>query len=159
VLGGAAGYLAWTNKSRADDWHAQAVKLQADSNRLQAALDQRTKTLNERTEDVNTLAAKVADADEAIQRSEGDVKRLERRQRQLAAEKANVEDARAALALQAVALEDVASAYITCKQGLTQALGYIAANDYYGLSAIANGVDADCAAADNALRSYTNSYE
>jgi septal ring factor EnvC (AmiA/AmiB activator) len=158
VASGIVGYLAWTNKTRADDWQARAAELQADVDQLETTLDERTAILNERTDDVNNLASKVADAERAIERSEDDVKRLERRQRQLAAEKARVEDARAALALQTAAIEDVASAYIDCKSGLTEAIGYIAAQNYYALNAIASRVDADCAAADSALQNYVANY-
>jgi septal ring factor EnvC (AmiA/AmiB activator) len=153
-----AGYLASTNKTRADDWQERAAEVQANVDRLEATLDERTTILNQRTKDVNTLAAKVAATERAIERSEGDVRRLERRQRQLAAEKANVEDARAALALQATAIEDVASAYIDCNSRLTEAIGYISAENYNGLNAIAGRVDADCAAADRAFRAYVANY-
>jgi hypothetical protein len=158
AAGAAAGYVAWTNKQRADDWQAQASELQRKASDLENVLVIRTRALNVRTEDLNALAEKVADAERAIERSEADVKHLEHRQRQLAAEKADVEDARAQLALQTTAIEDVASAFIDCKDGLTQLLSYVLNEDYYGATGIAPRVDSDCAGAESALSSYQASY-
>jgi hypothetical protein len=114
--------------------------------------------LNQRTDEANALAAKVADAEEAIQRSEGDVKRLERRQRQLAAEKADIEDARAALAVQTAAIQDLAQRYIDCKSGLVRVLQDVNSGNGYDLQAIGGQVIAACNAADSALADYQAQY-
>lgn len=158
ILGSSAGYLAWSNKARADDWEARSEQLENTAAELDRSLDSRTKTLNERTVELNGLAEKVADAEVAIERSEADVKRLERRQRQLAAEKADVEDAEAALALQTNAIEGVAAAYVRCKGGLTTLLQYVLAEDYLNASVIAPSVESDCSNADSALQSYLADY-
>lgn len=156
--GALAGYVAWTNMVRADDWQARSARLQENVDALDEAVAERTKALNQRTTDLNAMAEKVADAERAIDRSEADVKRLERRQRKLAAEKADVEDARAALALQTAAIEDVASSYISCKNGLSQLLRYVLDENYYAASAIVYRVDADCATAEDALQRYLANY-
>jgi hypothetical protein len=156
--GATAGYLAWTNKARADDWQSLATQLEADIAELEADLTERTEELNERTEDLNEMAAKVTAAERLIERSEADVKRLERRQRQLANEKAQVEDARAALALQTAAIEDVASAQIDCRAGLAELLSYVVYEDYFTANAILGRVRADCDSADAALDAYRLTY-
>lgn len=156
--GATAGYLAWTNKARADDWQARAARLEDNVEALDDVVLARTKDLNERTEDLNRMAAKVQQAEQAIARSEKDVRSLERRQRQLASEKAEVEDARAALALEAAAIEDVASAYIDCKNGLTELLNYVLAEDYLTAGTIAGRVDAECLTAERTLESYLTAY-
>jgi hypothetical protein len=156
--GAAAGYFAWTNKERADRWEARATSLGANVEALNEVVLGRTEDLNERTEELNRMAAKVEQAERAIARSERDVRSLERRQRQLASEKAEVEDARGALALEAAAIEDVASAYIDCKNGLSELLAYVLAEDFLTASTIVGRVDADCVSADGTLESYLATY-
>lgn len=158
TAGATAGYLAWTNKSRADDWQARAELLEGNVEALDEVVLARTEDLNERTEELNRMAAKVQQAERAIARSEQDVRSLERRQRRLASEKAEVEDARAVLALEAEAIEDVASAYIDCKNGLTELLNYVLAEDYATAGTIVERVDADCVAAEGTLESYLAAY-
>jgi septal ring factor EnvC (AmiA/AmiB activator) len=152
--GATAGYLAFVNKDRADDWEARALELDRNVAELEAALLERTDQLNARTEELNAMSAKVLDAEEAIGRSEADVRSLERRQRQLANEKAQVEDARAALEVQTDAIANVASAFITCKEGLVELLNYVLAEDYATASAVYPRIDGYCDTADNALNGY-----
>jgi septal ring factor EnvC (AmiA/AmiB activator) len=159
IAGSTAGYLAWTNKARADDWQGRAAQLEANVTELEETINERTQELNERTEDLNQMAAKVTAAARAIARSESDVKLLERRQRQLANEKAQVEDARAQLALQTATIEDVASAFITCKDGLTQLLSFVLAQDYFSANSIVGRVRADCDTAEARLDSYFANYQ
>ena len=158
AAGGVAGYLAHTNKQRADQWADHAFLLQEDLDSLEEELEERTGDLNQRTEDLNAMASKVQQAETAITRSEADVRSLEKRQRRLANEKAQVEDARAELAVQTGALEDVASAYIDCKSGLIELLNYILADDYATANAIVASVDGDCAYADDSLSGYLARY-
>jgi septal ring factor EnvC (AmiA/AmiB activator) len=158
AAGASAGYLAWTNKVRADDWESLAAQLELNIAELEDNLDVRTEELNERTEDLNQMAAKVTAAEQLIERSEADVKRLERRQRQLANEKAQVEDARAALALETETIADVASGQIDCRRGLEELLFYVANQDYFAANAILRRVRADCNTADAALDAYLARY-
>jgi septal ring factor EnvC (AmiA/AmiB activator) len=158
AAGGVAGYLAHSNKQRADQWADHAFLLQENLGSLEAELEERTGDLNQRTEDLNAMASKVQEAETAITRSEADVRSLEKRQRRLANEKAQVEDARAELAVQTGALEDVASAYIDCKSGLIELLNYILADDYATANAIVASVDGDCAHADDSLSGYLARY-
>jgi TolA-binding protein len=158
VVGGLAGYLAYSNKDKADRWMEHASLLQENLNSLEAELEERTDDLNQRTDDLNAMAAKVQQAETAITRSEADVRSLERRQRRLANEKAQVEDARAELAVQTAALEDVASAYVDCNAGLIEFLNYVVADDYITANAIAASVNADCTLAEDSLSSYLVRY-
>jgi len=149
-----ATYVAWTNKDRADRWEARAAILERNVAALDEAVITRTEDLNERTSELNRMAAIVKKAEHAIKRSEADVKNLERRQRALAAEKAEVEDARAALALEADALEAVAQAYVDCKTGLVELLNYVLDDDYYSAGAVVGSVRSDCDSADASLDGY-----
>jgi septal ring factor EnvC (AmiA/AmiB activator) len=158
IAGGVAGYLAWTNRERADDWAARAAELERAVESLNAVLVERTGDLNERTEELNAMAGKVRRAERAISRSESDVQALERRQRQLANEKAQVEDARAAVASEAAAIEDVANAFITCNDGLVELLNYVLAEDYGSADATYPRVDSDCDVAEGELSAYLADY-
>ena len=81
--------------------------------------------------------------------SQGDVSSLEVRQRELANEKAQLQD-------QQAALDGVASNYVSCKQDLIQLLsdvtnGYDTTYDY-------NVASSDCSSADSSLQSYLNNW-
>jgi hypothetical protein len=152
------GYLAWTNYDRADRWERRASTLERNVRSLNDLLVVRSAGLNARTREVNAMAAKVKSARRALLRSEADVATLARRQRELANEKAQVEDARAQLAAETTALEDVASAFIDCKDGLIDVLGYIADDEYYLANAYYDEVSADCSSAEDALATYHASY-
>ena len=88
-------------------------RLQAQTRKLDAIVAARTRTLNDRVDQLNVLGTKLADAQAALTRSEGDVSSLEVRQRQLADEKAQLED-------QARLLASVARTYQTCKEDLVE---------------------------------------
>ena len=91
---------------------------------LERTLTARTRQLNTRTDALNKTAA-------ALKRSEADVTTLESRQRALANEKAQVEDARGALELQAtLAGDDSRASSATCTTGLTELLNRYAAEDF-----------------------------
>lgn len=155
---GVLGYLAWTNHDRAGRWQERAATLERNAAALNTLLIERSETLNERTRELNAMAAKVQESQRALRRSESDVATLARRQRELANEKAQVEDARAALAAQASELEDVAAAYVDCKDGLIDLLGYLANEDYASANTAADAVSADCEYADDALAGYLSSH-
>ena len=111
------------------------------------------------------MAARVEQAQRAITRSEADVRSLERRQRRLANEKAQVEDARAQLALErdaiaeeADVLGNVAAAFVTCKNGLVELLNYVLADNDGAAAAIVGRVDGDCEVAEGELSSYIAAY-
>jgi uncharacterized protein HemX len=153
ALAGATA-LAFSNKSRADRWEDRAFTLERNTEQLNGLLIERSTQLNERTRELNQLAAKVERQQSALTRSESDVASLTRRQRELAAEKAEVEDSRAALQLQSRALNSVASAFVSCKDGLVSLLGYVVEGDSGSASAVVDSVGADCSHAENLLLDY-----
>lgn len=155
---GVSGYLAWSNKERADLWQVRADALERNVDKLNGVLVERSDVLNARTRELNRMASKVGKQQTALRRSEADVASLAQRQRALAAEKAKVEDSRAALAVQADAIETVASAFIDCKDGLFELLDYILADDYYDASAISDRVFSDCGYAESTLSTYNANY-
>jgi DNA repair exonuclease SbcCD ATPase subunit len=167
VLGvaGVASFLALSNRDRADRWAARTALLEKNVAALNHVLVSRTRVLNLRVRQMNRLAAKVEQGQAALSQSQGDVLRLEQRQRELANEKAQVEDQRQqlaterdALAAQKDALTSVASAFIQCNSGLSNALQAVAYQDYSWLSTYGTGVAADCANANSALANYNASY-
>jgi septal ring factor EnvC (AmiA/AmiB activator) len=158
AAGAGAGYLAFTNDERADRWQARAAALDQNVEALNDVVLERTEDLNERTEELNAMAGKVQRAETAITRSEADVRALERRQRRLANEKAQVEDARARLAVEQEALADVASSFVSCKDGLVELLNYFATDDFSGANAAYNRVASDCENAEQTLASYSATY-
>ena len=123
-------YAARENRDAADQWESRA-------GRLQRTLTARTHQLNTRTDALNRTAR-------ALKRSEADVVALESRQRQLASEKAQVEDARGALELQASSLATIAGEQRQCTSELTELLNRYAAEDYAWVDANAAGVSATC---------------
>jgi hypothetical protein len=153
-----AGYLAHTNKTRADRWEERSVLLESNIDQLNGLLVERSGMLDARTREVNRIAATVRKQETALRGSEADVVTLEQRQRALAAEKAQVEDERAALVVQSSALETVASAFVDCKDGLVQLLGYVLDEDYSSAEAIVSDVSTDCGYAESALSNYNATY-
>jgi septal ring factor EnvC (AmiA/AmiB activator) len=87
-------YLAWSNYDRADRWKARSTRLERNAEALNTLLIQRSNSLNARTRELNGMAGKVRRATRTLRRSEQDVASLSRRQRELANEKAHVEDER-----------------------------------------------------------------
>lgn len=155
---GVTGYLAVTNKSRADRWQERSTVLERNVSQLNSLLVDRSNRLNSRTGELNRMAIKVRRQESALNRSEADVSSLERRQRELADEKAQVEDSRAQLAVQAATLENVADAFIDCKTGLVDLLGYVLDEDYFSANAVISGVVSDCQYAESALSGYNANY-
>ena len=153
-----AGYVAYTNDSRADDWEARAFQLERNTEQLNGLLAERSTQLNERTRELNKLASTVTRQQNALTRSESDVESLSQRQRELAAEKARVEDSRAGLALQSSALEGVADALVVCNAGLFQLFGFVVNGDQASADAIVSDVSADCEQAESALGQYRALY-
>ncbi|HXF97162.1 MAG TPA: hypothetical protein VNJ46_00950 [Gaiellaceae bacterium] len=151
-------YLAVTNKSRADRWQERSELLEAHVDELNELLAERSSALNARTKELNRLAAVVRRQQRALKRSEADVSSLERRQRELAAEKAAVEDERAALAVQHGELVEVAEAFVACKDGLVELLGYVIDERFYEAGALLPEVAADCEHAEDSLARYSATY-
>ena len=150
--------LAYSNKSRADDWEERAFTLERHTEQLNGLLVERSTQLNERTRELNQLAAKVERQQSALSRSESDVASLTRRQRELAAEKAEVEDSRAALRLQSRVLSSVANAFVACKDGLVSLLAYVLGGDQTSASAVVDEVGADCSRAETLLLDYRSRF-
>lgn len=157
ALAGVAA-LAYSNKSRADRWEDRAFTLERNTEQLNGLLIERSTQLNERTRELNTLAAKVQRQQSALTRSESDVASLSRRQRELAAEKAEVEDSRAALRVQSRELNSVANAFVACKDGLVALLGYVLDGDQSSASAVVDSVGADCSRAESLLLDYRSRF-
>ena len=153
-----AAYLAYENEARADDWEQRAFQLERNTEQLNGLLSERSTQLNERTRELNKLAATVTRQQNALTRSESDVESLSQRQRELAAEKARVEDSRAALAQQSSALEGVADALVVCNAGLFQLFGFVANGDQASADAIVSDVSADCEQAERVLGAYRALY-
>ena len=152
VLAAVAGWAIFAmhaNEQRALSWQRRAQKLQANSTQLEALLTARTSLLNQRIDQLNRLAGRLRVSQVALNQSQGDVSSLEERQRQLANEKAQLQD-------QQRALDNVAGAYVSCKQDLVQLLADVA-NGYdttypYGTA------NTDCTNADTSLQSYLSAY-
>jgi len=158
VAVGAVGSLAYSNKNRADRWEDRAFRLERNTEQLNGLLVERSTQLNERTRELNQIAAKVARQQGALTRSESDVASLSDRQRELAAEKAAVEDSRAALVVQAGVLNSVAGELVACNDGLFELLGYIARGDSASANAVIDGVAANCDRAELDLAEYRARY-
>jgi septal ring factor EnvC (AmiA/AmiB activator) len=158
VVAASAVYVALDNKGRADRWEDRAFQLERNTDQLNGLLVERSTQLNERTSELNALAAKVTRQQSALARSESDVETLSARQRELAAEKAAVEDSRAALALQSTALEGVADALVACNAGLFELFGYVVAGDRGSADTIVDSVSASCTLADARFGDYRSRY-
>jgi uncharacterized protein HemX len=133
ALGAAALYFVYAAKQNRDS----AQRWQSRAGTLERTLTARTRQLNSRTDALNRTAS-------ALKRSESDVDDLEKRQRQLASEKAQVEDTRGALELQASSLATIAGEQGQCTTGLTELLNHYAANDYGWVDANASNVSSTC---------------
>jgi septal ring factor EnvC (AmiA/AmiB activator) len=147
ALAGATLYFALTsraNRQSATSWRHHAQQ----SDRLLAA---RTHQLNARSTALNRVTEQLA-------RSEGDVKQLVARQQTLANEKAQVEDQRGAMVVQASQLASLADEQRTCSDGLSRLLSEFAAGDYAAVQADASTVDADCATARTDFAAFQNQY-
>jgi septal ring factor EnvC (AmiA/AmiB activator) len=153
-----SAYVAWDNRSRASRWEERAFRLERNTEQLNGLLVERSNQLNERTRELNAVAGKVTRQQSALARSESDVETLSVRQRELAAEKAAVEDSRAQLAVQSAALEQVADALVECNAGLFQLFGYLVNGDRASADAIVDGVSSDCQLAESRFGQYRVRY-
>lgn len=104
------------------------------------------------------MATKVEEAQRSLRRSEADVSTLEQRQRELANEKAQIEDERQGLSEERDALGSVAVAMIQCKNGLFSIVRYLAEDDYSSASYYWDSVSYDCGLAEDAVDDYLSVY-
>jgi len=152
LLAGVAGwalYAMHTNEQRAVSWERRAVRLQANATQLESLLAARTRLLNQRIDQMNGLARKLKVSQVALGQSQGDVSSLETRQRELANEKAQLQD-------QQRTLDEVAGAYVTCKQDLIQLLSDV--GNGYDTTSSYNTANTDCTYADDSLQGYVGAY-
>jgi hypothetical protein len=133
ALGGVATYFVYASKENRD----AADRWQARAGTLERTLTARVRQLNTRTQALNKTAA-------ALKRSEDDVKELVGRQRELANEKAQVEDARGALEVQTTSLATLAAEQRECTTGLAELLNRYASEDFAWVDANADAVSATC---------------
>jgi hypothetical protein len=133
ALAGATLYFAFAshaNRQSAQKWRTHA--------------EQSDKLLSARTHQLNTRSTALNRAAKALSRSQADVKTLESRQRSLANEKAQVEDQRGAMVIQANELATLAGEQRDCSNGLTQLLNAFAAGDYATVNANSDAVGSAC---------------
>ena len=149
AVAGWAIYAMHTDEQRAVSWQHRAERLQANTRQLEALLAARTRLLNQRIDQLDQLGGKLKLSQVALGQSQGDVSSLEERQRQLANEKAQLQD-------QQRALDNLASGYITCKQDLIQ-LQSDEVNGYDTTYSYAAASTA-CSNADSSLQSYLSVY-
>jgi len=146
---GWATYAMRENENRALAWQERANALGVRTRVAERRLTERTRTLNDRVDQLNILGARLADAQAALHRSEGDVSSLEVRQRQLADEKAQLED-------QAQLLSGVARSYAACKQDLIDLLTDVQTNT--DPTASYTAASRSCASADDQLQAYVHAF-
>jgi uncharacterized protein HemX len=158
LVAAGSAYIAYDNKSRAADWEDRVFRLERNSEQLNGLLVERSTQLNERTRELNRLAATVTRQQNALVRSESDVESLTDRQRELAAEKAALEDSQAALALQSRGLEQVADALVSCNSGLLELFGYVVDGDRVSADTIVDAVSESCALAESRFADYRARY-
>ena len=118
LAAGWAAYEARQNGQAADAWHQRAVEYEEQVNGLRTLIGERSAQLNNRTRQANALASNLRSTRSQLRRSEGDVTSLSRRQRELANEKAHLEDERRSLQQQANILTVGESGCINCKSYL-----------------------------------------
>ena len=151
---GALGWATKTNNDRAERWRQRTIAAEEVVEGQRIVIGQRSQELNRRTTQVNRLAAKLRATRAALQRSEGDVSSLSRRQRELANEKARVEDERRQLQAQQAALTTVASAFIDCNEGLFDVLDAVLDEDWSWVSLYVRDRLSPCSDAEARLDSY-----
>lgn len=110
------------NNDRADDWRRRSLVAEEAVGGLRVVLAERSRALNERTRQANLLIGTLASSRGALRETKVNLGSLERRQRQLANEKARAEAERRRLRAQRAALASVASTLSTCSQGLANAV-------------------------------------
>jgi hypothetical protein len=161
TVAGAAGlaFIGKQNHDRAEGWRQRAIAAEEVVSGQRIVIGQRSQALNLRTTQVNRLAAKLRGARTALDRSEGDVSSLARRQRELANEKARVEDQRRLLETQSAALVNVASGFIDCSDGLFDVLDAVLDEDWDWVSIYGRDRIGSCSDANASLQSYRERFE
>jgi chromosome segregation ATPase len=147
AIAGAAVYFAvddHANRDSAKQWRARATL-------LRHVLDARSTQLAQRTRALKVAGGQLTSLG-------GQVGTLDQRTRELAAEKAQVEDQRAALQARSDALTRVARSEIACSNDLSQAIPHISAQDSAWLSANGATIDQHCQQAQNALNAFNATY-
>lgn len=147
ALVGAAVYFAIDdhgNRASATDWRARALE-------LRHVLDARDIQLAQRTRALTAAGGQLASLG-------GQVGTLDQRTRQLAAEKAQIEDQRGLLQARSSALIKVAQEEATCSGELSQAIPHITAQDSAWLTANATTINHDCQQAQNDLNKFNATY-
>lgn len=155
---GALTFAVKTNRDRAEDWRQRAIAAEEIVEGQRVVIGQRSQALNRRTLQVNRLAEKLRTTRTALRRSEGDVTSLARRQRELANEKARVEDERRQLQAQQAALELVASDFIDCNDGLFDVLGAVLDEDWTWVSIYVRSRLSSCTDASSSLDVYRSQF-
>lgn len=112
-----------TNKSRAEGWHHRAVVAEESVNGLRVVIAERSRALNERTLQANRLVSQVQSNGAALQRSKVSVGALTRRQRDLAAANARIENERRALRGRLATLESISARLDACVKSRAAAKG------------------------------------
>lgn len=112
-----------TNNDRASDWQRRAIAAEEIVGGLRVVLADRSRALNQRTRQANLMVSSLDSSRGKLLASRSSVGALERRQQQLASEKARAEAARTELQKERAALRSVASALNTCSQNLTAIVG------------------------------------
>jgi chromosome segregation ATPase len=143
VMAGAVVYFALgdhANRASAREWRARSIELRHVLDARDTQLAQRTHALKVASGQLTSLG--------------GQVGTLDQRTRQLAAQKAQVEDQRALLQQRSDALTKVAQAQITCSNDLSQAIPHISAQDSAWLTANATTINQACQQAQNALNAF-----
>jgi hypothetical protein len=153
------GYASHTNSKVAAEWKQRSIELEEQVNGLRTLIGERSAQLNERTRQANRLAANLRSTRGALVRSEDDVSSLAQRQRELANEKAQLEDLRRALQQQASDLTDVASRYISCKSSLIDVINALIDQDYSSARYAIDVANSRCDSASSALNAYVAAYE
>lgn len=147
ALAGAAIYFALddhANRNSASRWRARALELRHVLDARDTQLAQRTRALTAAGGQLSSLG--------------GQVGTLDQRTRQLAAEKAQVEDQRALLQSRSNALTKVAQEEITCSGDLSQAIPHISARDSAWLAANAATINQHCQQAQSDLNAFNATY-
>jgi hypothetical protein len=153
VIAALAGYSIWTTSaassshSRGEKWRQRGLALQSQLDRAEATILERTSSLNQTRSQVNTASHTLAEARRSLSSSESDVKLLQKRQRQLANDKAQLEDERLFLNKQKQTLATVAGLLLTCNHELIGFTNAVINNDYAWLNTYSDTVVSDCQAA------------
>jgi TolA-binding protein len=149
VVAGWALYAMHTNAAHAHSWERRAGVLETDERQLQSLLSARSRLLNQRIDQVNDFAGKLRSSQVALGRSQGDVSSLEVRQRELANEKAQLQD-------QQAALHQVVDSFVTCQGDLVSVVSDLAGS--YDPTYDFQLAETDCGGADNAFQGYLNNW-